>query len=97
MSVELDSCIGGSGACWNNYMYALLILSITYLLNLSIVHLEMLNAMLALKVFVPHWLLRHIFQCVNQEVMHILTNSRIKDIFGQLAPGTYNVWLCYFT
>ena len=52
-SVELDACLTGLGACWKNYIYAVNIPK--GYLNLTIVHLEMLNVLLAIRVFGPYW------------------------------------------
>ena len=52
-TVELDACLLGLSACYNNYVYALSIPN-DYL-NLAIMRLKMLNVLLAVRVFGPHW------------------------------------------
>ena len=47
-SVELEACLIGLGVCWKKYGYVLSIPK-DYL-NLSIVHLDMLNVLLGVRV-----------------------------------------------
>ena len=51
--VELDACLDGLGAVWKNFVYHVP-LQHQYL-NLSIVHLEMLNILVAVRVCSAHW------------------------------------------
>ena len=51
-TVELDACLTGIGGVWNNYVYHLPI-PLNYL-NLTLVHLEMLNVLVAVCVFAAH-------------------------------------------
>ena len=51
--VELDACLNGLGAVWKNYVYHLPIPR-RYLSH-TIVRLEMVNILVAIKVFDPFW------------------------------------------
>ena len=88
--VELDACLDGLGAVWKNYVYHLPIPR--HYLGLTIVHLEMINILVAIKVFGPFWASRKILvKCDNQAVVAVLRNSRTKDAF--LAACARNIWL----
>ena len=79
-TVELNACITGIGGVWNNYVYYLPIL-LNYL-NLTIVHLEMLNILVAVHAFAAHWSHKKVLiKCDNAAVVQVLTHSRTKDAF----------------
>ena len=78
--VELDACLDGLGAVWKNYVYHIPIPR--HYLGLTIVHLEMINILVAIKVFGPFWARRKILvKCDNQAVVAVLRNSKTKDAF----------------
>ena len=56
--VEVDACLDGLGAVWKNYVYHLPIPR--HYLGLTIVHLEMINIIVAIKVFDSFWANRKI-------------------------------------
>ena len=88
-SVELDACLTGLGACWKNYVYALPIAK--GYLKLGIVHFELLNVLLAIRVFGPYWHRRRVLiKCDNHTMVQVVTNSRTKDAF--LAVCACNIW-----
>ena len=61
-------------------------------LGLTIVHLEMVNILVAIRVFGPFWAKRKILvKCDNQAVVAVLRNSKTKDAF--LAACARNIWL----
>ena len=87
--VVLDACLERMGAVWNNYVYHLPIPC--HYLNLSIVHLEMVNILVSLKVFGPFWRgCKILIHCDNQEVVPVLNSGRTKDAF--LACCAQNIW-----
>ena len=51
--IELDACLTGMGGIWNDHVYHLPI-PLNFL-NLTIVHLEMLNVPVAIHAFAAHW------------------------------------------
>ena len=88
--VKLDACRDGLGAVWKNYVYHLPIPS--HYLNLTIVHLEMINILVAIKAFGPFWAQKKVLvKCDNQAVVSVLRHSRTKDAF--LAACARNIWL----
>ena len=88
--VELDACLDGIGAVWKNYVYHLPIPK--HYLNLTIVHLEMINILVAIKAFGPFWAQKKVLvKCDNQAVVSVLKHSRTKDAF--LAACARNIWL----
>ena len=87
--IELDACLTGLGGRWNNYVYHLPIPK--HYQNLTIVHLEMVNILVAIRIFAAHWSRKKILiKCDNHAVVQVLTNSRTKDPF--LAACARNVW-----
>ena len=63
--IELDACLDGLGAVWKNYVYHLPIPR--HYLSLTIVHLEMVNILVALKAFGPFWTKKKVLvKCDNQ-------------------------------
>ena len=51
--IELDACQTGLGGCWKNFVYHLTI-PLGYK-QMGIVHLEMINIFVALKLFQIMW------------------------------------------
>ena len=88
--VELEACLDGIGAVWKNYVYHLPIPK--HYLNLTIVHLEMINILVAIKAFGPFWAQKKVLvKCDNQAVVSVLKHSRTEDAF--LAACARNIWL----
>ena len=52
-TLELDACLTGLGVCWGQYVYHLPISR--GFVNLDIVHLEMVNTVMALRWFACLW------------------------------------------
>ena len=89
-TVELDACLTGLGAVCGNYVYHLKI-DRGYG-NLNIVHLEMLNILLAFRAFGPQWVKKKLLiKCDNDAVVKVLNSGRTCDPFW----GAYarNIWL----
>ena len=58
--------------------------------NYTIVHLEMLNIMVALKVWGQHWSNKCVeIKCDNLAVVSVLQEGKARDPCWQLLPGTY--------
>ena len=91
-TVELDACLTGLGGRWDNFVYYLP-LPLHYK-NLTIVHLKMVNILVAVRTFAPNWAKRKVLiKCDNHAVVQVLTNSRTIDPFlGACARK-----ICYFT
>ena len=78
VSVELDACLTGMGGCWNSQVYSVPIQR-NYK-NFTIVHLEMLNLLVAMRLWADHWSSQKVVLfCDNQAVVSILNNGRTKD------------------
>ena len=88
--IELDACLQGLGARWNNSVYAVP-LPLGYE-NMSIVHLEMLNIMVTIRTWGQYWAGQKIcIYCDNQAVVCVLTTGRTKDAI--LASIARNIQL----
>ena len=88
--VHLIACLQGLGGVWQNLVYHL---PITYgYKGLNIAHLEMVNILVALKVFCRHWAGKHVMvHCDNQAVVCVLQSGKARDPF--LGACARNVWL----
>ena len=76
---ELDACLQGLGARCGNQVYALP-LPLGYM-DLNIVHLEMLNIWVALRVWNHSWAKSRIcIACDNEAVVHVLNSGRTRDL-----------------
>ena len=85
-TIELEACLSGLGGRWENFVYFLAIPK-NYQ-NLTIVHLEMVNIILALRVFGPMWKGKKItIKCDNDAVVKVLSHGRARDPFRLLVPG----------
>ena len=85
-TVYLDACLTGFGAAFTNKVYALTIP--LDLKNYTIVHLEILNIVIAIKIWGNIWKNKAIdIKCDNMAVVEVLTSDRARDpilheIFG---------------
>ena len=88
-SVELDACLDGLGGVWNNYVYHI---PITHgNMQWTIVHLEMINILVALRAFAAHWAGKSLLiKCDNQAVVNVLTHNKTRDAL--LGACARNVW-----
>ena len=76
--IELDACLEGLGAIYNNYIYAIPIPK--GFMQMGIVHLEMLNILVALRVWATQWATKTIsVKCDNQVVVSILQSGKTRD------------------
>ena len=90
-SLYLDTSLSGLGAVWANRVYSTLVLSIPGF-TFTIVHLEMLNIVLALRTWGHFW--RHVrirIFCDNMAVVQVVGSSKTKDPL--LAACIRNIWL----
>ena len=89
-TIELDACLTGLGERWSDFVYHLPVPR-NYQ-NMTIVHMEMVNIVVALQVFGPMWASKRILvKCDNEAVVHVLSAGRTKDPF--LGACARNVWL----
>ena len=89
-TIHLDSSLQGMGGVFDQMVYALPISG--RFPHLHITHLEMLNVVVALKVWASSWENKKIqINCDNLAVVEVLTSSKTKDHF--LATCARNVWL----
>ena len=60
--------------------------------NLGIVQLEMINILVAIRIFSKIWSKKHVLvKCDNQAVVTVLTSGKTRDAF--LAACARNIWL----
>ena len=78
-TIELDACLQGLGAIYRNQVYAFPIPQ--YCDSFSIVHLEMLNILVAIRVWGNVWKHQHILiKCDNQAVVSVLNSGKTQDL-----------------
>ena len=88
-TTELDACLVGLGGRFKNFVYHLPV--VRHYRNLSIVHLEMINILVAIKVFGHMWHRQLILvKCDNDAVVQVLTSGKTRDPF--LATCARNIW-----
>ena len=78
-SIELDASLQGMGACWGSQVYALQI-PLGYM-DMSIVHLEMLNILAAVRVWGKAWRNTKVaIACDNLAVVQVLNSGKTRDL-----------------
>ena len=88
--VFLDASLQGLGGVFKNMVYSLQIPK--GFNNYTIVHLEILNIVVALKVWGPFWKNHAIeVKCDNMAVVEVLNTGRARD--RMLATSARNIWL----
>ena len=88
--IHLDASLTGLGGQFKNYVYTLPIPS-NYM-GYNIAHLEMLNVVVALKIWGHHWANKCVkLFCDNRAVVDVLSSGRAQDQI--LAMCARNVWL----
>ena len=86
--IELETSFQGLGAKWGRQVYSMQI-PLGYE-NMSIVHLEMLNILVAIRVWAPQWYGKAIqIACDNQAVVMVLNSGKTRDF--TLAAIAQNV------
>ena len=90
-SLHIDASLTGLGGIWNDEVYATPICNL-FGIDLKIVHLEMLNLVIALRVWARKWTHSVVkFYCDNMAVVQVVQTARTKDQF--LALCLRNIWL----
>ena len=90
-SLYLDACLTGMGAVWRDRVYATPIHNCGDL-ELTIVHLEMMNIVIALRIWGQFWQHGSIsVNCDNLGVVQVVKTSKTRDPF--LALCIRNIWL----
>ena len=88
-TLELDACLTGLGGRWSKFVYHLPI--VRGFMNFSIVHLEMVNILLAVRLFQVHWSGRKVLvKCDNEAVVSVLRSGRTRDPY--LGACARNIW-----
>ena len=90
--VHLDACTTGLGAIHDVQVYALQLPKSWH--NCNIAQLEMINILVALKVWHNQWAgQRIVIRCDNQAVVAVLTNGRSRDeVLAKYARNIF-MWL----
>ena len=87
--LELDACLTGLGGRWGAFVYHLP-LPVGFR-GLDIVHLEMINIFLAVKLFSKAWKHRRVLiKCDNMAVVSVLKSGRARDPYHGACAR--NVW-----
>ena len=88
--VHLDTCLKGLGGVCQNMVYHIAIpLGFK---GLTIVHLEMLNILVAVKLFCSNWKgMSILIYCDNFAVVNVLRSGRARDPY--LAACARNIWM----
>ena len=83
--IELDACLQGLGAVYQKQVYSIQIPKSFE--NYTIVHLEMLNILVALRAWSQQWAASKILlKCDNQAVVSVLNSGRTQDLtLGAMA------------
>ena len=89
-TIELDACLTGFGGCWGNLIYHVPIEK--HYQNLAITQLEMLNILVALRIFKQFWHGQKILvKCDNMAVVQVLQTGKVKDPF--LGTCARSIWM----
>ena len=89
--LHLDACLTGMGGVWRDCVYATPLHNLGGL-DLKIVHLEMLNLVIALRTWGSSWCHSSItVYCENLGVVCVVKTGKTKDPF--LALCLRNIWL----
>ena len=90
-SLYLDACLTGMGAVWRDRVYATPIHNCGDL-ELKIIHLEMLNIVIALRTWGTWWSHSNIkIFCDNLGVVQVVRTGKTRDPFLSLCIR--NIWL----
>ena len=90
-TVFIDACLQGFGAYYDRNVYFEPVPT-AFRLVYSIVHLEMLNALIAIRMWAVEWANKTVHMyCDNQAVVQVLNSGKSKDEF--LAACARTIWL----
>ena len=88
--IHLDASLTGLGGQFKNYVYSISIPK--GYMGYNIAHVEMLNVVVALKVWGQQWAIKCVrLFCDNQAVIEVLSSGRARDQI--LAMCARNIWL----
>ena len=88
--IHLDACLTGLGGVFNNMVYSIPVPKGYNGYNIA--HLEMVNVVVALKIWGQCWANKRIkIHCDNKAVVDILTYGRAK--YALMATCARNIWL----
>ena len=88
--IYLDASLEGLGGCYDNFVYALRIPR--GYKDYNIAHLEILNVVVALKIWAPCRANKSIqIMCDNMAMVEVLSSGRARDSI--MATCARNVWL----
>ena len=90
-SLHVDACLTGIGGIWNHRVYAAPVP--TYVdFEPNITHLEMLNIVIALRLWARHWAGSLVtFHCDNLAVVQVVNSGKTRDKF--LNACIRHIWL----
>ena len=90
-TLHVDASLTGMEGVWNNQVYATPIFDI-YGMDLKIVHLEMLNLLIALRLWAHQWSYSRVrFFCDNLAVVQVVRTGKTRD--NMLSLCLRNIWL----
>ena len=88
--IHLDACLTGLGGVFNNMVYSIPVPK--GYMGYNIAHLEIINVVVALKIWGQCWANKRIkIHCDNKAVVDILTYGRARDAL--IATCARNIWL----
>ena len=90
-TIHLDASLTGLGGTWGNRVYSTPVLGIPGF-QLKIVHLEMFNVLIALRLWAKFWKHSYVkIYCDNFAVVQVVQTSKTRDQF--LGACIRNIWL----
>ena len=90
--IELDACLTGLGGRFNNYVYKYQFRDNEVPQSFSIVHLEMWNVLVAIRLWATQWSDKVIVvKCDNEAVVSVVNTGVTRD--NALAAFVRNIWL----
>ena len=90
--IEFDACLTALGARFNNQVYQYQFKDNEVPCSFSIVHLEMWNVLIALRVWANEWNnCSLVIKCDNEAVVSVVNSGVTRD--GALAAMARNIWL----
>ena len=94
--IELDACLTGVGARFNNQVYQYQFKDNEVPCSFSIVHLEMWNVLIAIRVWAKEWTnCSLVIECDNEAVVSVVNSGVTRD--NVLAAVARNIWLATAT
>ena len=89
-TIELDACLTGFGGVFDNIVYHLPIPK--NFKNYNIAQLELLNILVAIKIWAVHWANKKIYiKCDNIASVEVLKMGKARD--SVMATIARNIWL----